>query len=63
MSDSRRRRVPFDAIKAFREKIDAGEPPLGPAVVLTDPRITDALGVSAMHTMNVRGTETMTETH
>ena len=46
MAESRRTRVPFEAIKALREKIDAGDPPLGPAVVLTDPRITDALGVS-----------------
>ena len=36
-------RVPFEAIKRFREKIAAGDPPLGPGVTLTDPRITDAL--------------------
>ena len=47
MPDSlRTRRAPFEAIKAFRRRIDAGDPPLGPAVTLTDPRITDALGVS-----------------
>ena len=36
-------RVPFEAIKRFREKVAAGDPPLGPGVTLTDPRITDAL--------------------
>ena len=46
MVESRRARAPFEAIKALREKIERGDPPLGPAVVLTDPRITDALGVS-----------------
>ena len=41
---SSRNRPPFEAVKAFRAKIEARDPPMGPLISLTDPRVTDAMG-------------------
>src|SRR5579875_777940 len=37
----------FEAIRRFRASLDEGRPCLGPGITLSDPAVTEALGLSA----------------
>jgi 2-keto-3-deoxy-L-rhamnonate aldolase RhmA len=43
---SKPKRELFSEIKRFRAKVEAGEPPIGPLIASSDPRVVDAMGDS-----------------